>query len=135
MSDGCVICGQPRWKGPKGDNHKLTRCEQHQREYWNAAKERKRREAGKRIGKGRPVKSAAPLTVVSPQPVALVEAEPRSIVKRMVIDYTTNTLIFTDVMRLSDAKTLKRDFAAWVGLMRHLGYEVEIREAALEAVG
>lgn len=39
MSDkGCVVCGAPRWHGPKGTNDRLTMCEEHQKQYWRDQK-------------------------------------------------------------------------------------------------
>lgn len=40
MPETCVVPGCPnaRWAGPNGTNSRLTRCEEHQREYWRAKK-------------------------------------------------------------------------------------------------
>lgn len=40
MFETCVVpgCTKARWAGPSGNNSRLTRCEEHQREYWRTKK-------------------------------------------------------------------------------------------------
>lgn len=113
-------CHELRWRGPSGNNEKLVMCEPHQRADW-----RKRKKPENKGEKQKP----------GPKPGNKKPAstQPSSLVKRMVIDHQTDTIIITQVINLSDLKSAESEtkLERFIGLWKKAGFEIEDRRTEL----